>query len=168
MDILEFEVKTSTKTKYGFNLHFTYYVNVKWFYKKCKIIIKTYYHKKIIYETIVSEERYNTEIDNIKTLMEDGKYKDILVKDFERCVACKTWIDKEDQWVYEEYDMFCSYICMKKPIADKCCICKKDISRRYDWQYSLHCSIFCALVSVLKTYTILPIDIISNIANKIV
>lgn len=167
MDTLEFTVKTSTKTKYGFDLHFTYYVNVKWFYDSCQIRIKTYYHKKVVYETIVSEERYNIEINNIQTLMEDGKYKDILVKDFERCVACKSWIDKNDKWVYEEYDMFCSFNCMNKPIADKCCICKKDVPRRSDWRYPLQCSVFCATYGVLKTQTILPTDIISNIANKI-
>ena len=167
MEIFEFKVKTFTKTKYGFNLHFTYYVDVKWFNDKCQIIIKTNNNKKIIYETIVSDERYNIEIDNIKIQMEDGKYIDIIVKDFERCVSCKNKISKNEEWVYEEYDMFCSYECMKKPVADKCCICKKDIPRRSDWIYPLHCSIFCATINVLTIQTILPIDIIKNISNKI-
>ena len=81
--------------------------------------------------------------------------------------SCKNKISKNEEWVYEEYDMFCSYECMKKPVADKCCICKKDIPRRSDWIYPLHCSIFCATINVLTIQTILPIDIIKNISNKI-
>jgi len=168
MSTLTFEVKTSSDTKYGFKLRFTYNVSVDWFYNNCRIKVTTYHHNKLIMETTVSENKYNSTIDSIKQEMESGKYKDILVKDFGRCVACKQWMDEpRDKWKYEEYDMFCGYDCQRKPIADKCIVCSKNVPRRYGWCYPNHCSVYCAAQITLMEKTILPKDIILSITGRI-
>ena len=167
MNNFEFEMKGNSETKYGFKLRFRYYIDTTWFYDKCRVNVKTYYKKNIIYETTISENEYNSEIEKIQKKMEDGEYMKILVKDFQRCVACRDSITERDQWVYDEYDIFCSSECKQKPIADKCIICMSDIPRRYGWIYPNYCSVYCVVSDNLLKKTVLPDYIILEIAKKI-
>lgn len=63
--------------------------------------------------------------------------------------------------------MFCGYDCQRKPIADKCIVCSKNVPRRYGWCYPNHCSVYCAAQITLMEKTILPKDIILSITGRI-
>jgi hypothetical protein len=119
-------------------------------------------------ERTVSENKYNETIDFIQKEMESGKYKDVLIKAFGRCIACRCLMNEpEDQWKYEQYDIFCSRDCQRKPIADKCIVCGKNVTRRSGWDYPMHCSFYCAAKKTMLEQTILPKDIISSIVGII-
>jgi hypothetical protein len=163
----DFEMKGVIHTKYGFKLRIRYYIDTYWYYNECKVKVKTYYKKNIIYEITISEDKYNSEIENIQKKMENGDYMQILVKDYGKCVACNYSITEEEMWLYDTYDIFCSGDCQRKPIADKCILCNSNIPRRTDWIYQNHCSIYCAAHNNLLKNTKLPNDIISTIIKKI-
>ena len=168
MSQLTFKVKTSYKTKYGFNLRFTYNVIVDWFYTKCRVRVTTYHKMKLIYEETIPENRYNRTVDKIRSKMERGEFKDVLVKDYGRCVACKHWMDDEsDSWKYDEYDMFCSRDCQRKPIADKCKNCPRNVPRSYTWGFPGYCCIQCFSKATISEKTLLSDDIIKNIVERI-
>jgi hypothetical protein len=167
MTNFEFLMKGFSETKYGFKLNFRYYIDTMWSYDKCKIKVKTYYKKNIIYETTISENEYNSEIEKIQKKMKDGEYMKILVKDFQKCVACHESITEREEWVYEEYDMFCSRDCQRKPKADKCLKCNSNVSRVSHWKYPNYCSEYCAVHNKLSNQNLLPTDIITEITKKI-
>ena len=168
MSSLSFDVKDEMKTKYGFNLRFTYTISVNWFSINCQIKVITLYQRKQIFETTVSDEEYNSTIDDIKYMMKSGQFKMDLVKDYGRCIACKQWMDNpSDAWKYENYDIFCSTDCQRKPIADKCILCTHDIPRRYDWGFPDYCSRDCASNKILCNNTKLSKVVIRKIIQKL-
>ena len=164
----EFEEKVLYITKYGFSLKFTYFVEVKWFYNDtCRIKIKTFNNKKIIYETVISGHKYDLEIDLIKNQISIGKYLDKFVKDYGKCIGCKQINDENCKWLYDEHGLFCSFECQKKPFADKCTICSKDISRRFQKVCPDKCSIECLVQDFLLKKTFLSLDVILYITKML-
>ena len=168
MESLTFDVNDEMKTNYGFNLKFTYTISVKWFSINCQIKVMTLYQRKTIFEIMVSDEEYKNTIYNIKYMMKSGQFRMDLVKDYGRCIACKSWMDDpSDTWKYERYDIFCSSECKKKPIADKCILCSQDVPRSYTWRFLDYCSKYCAYEKMFCENINIPKEVIRKIIRKV-
>lgn len=164
----EFKEQIKYDTKYGFPLRFTYFVAADWFYDQCKIEVKTFHQRNIIYKNIIRDYQYDSEIDNIRKEMSKGKYLNEIIKDYGRCVACKQInVSNDCNWLYDENGMFCSYDCQRKPFADKCTLCSRDIPRRFGQICPDQCSVKCFVKQSLLEKTLLSMDVISNIVEMV-
>lgn len=166
---LSTSLKSSYKTKYGFFFSFSYYITTRWFYSECEISVFTKNKKNLVFYKKVKEEEYNAEIEKIQQKILGGYKIKEFVKDYGKCLACKKRIDSEsDEWLYEEYDMFCSRICLRKPIADKCTKCKTgDIPRNYDWEFPGYCKKSCFLENLMVEKINIPRVISKYIVEKL-
>ena len=84
-----FEVKDVLQTKYNIGISFRYTISVSYNVDKCYIQIISFHKKRVIYTTIVTIDKYDETIQNIKNKMKNGDFLIDIVKDYGRCVGCK-------------------------------------------------------------------------------